>query len=145
MIDAIGNRQGYKELAEKLRDEANNYHNATDQERISQVIAHVEKLFESYQWARASTLIERLIKAEPGLLGWICVHSTDNGGDIHVRVWDSETATTAGDVVVSEIYVTTTRLGAHRHDTYPLPGIECAKGIYIEVVAGDCSIVIGYK
>ena len=86
-----------------------------------------------------------MIKAEPGLLGWVCVHSTDNGGDIHVRIWDSKTTDTTGDVVVSEIWVTTTRAGAHRHDTYLLPGVECAKGIYAEVTAGDCSVTLGYK
>ena len=65
MIDEIANRAGYKEFAQKLRAEANKYRDATDQERINQVISHIEKLFESYQWARASTLIERLIKDEP--------------------------------------------------------------------------------
>lgn len=65
IIDEIANRTGYKELAEQLRDEANKYRDATDQERIKQVIAHIEKLFENYQWAKASAQIERLIKAYP--------------------------------------------------------------------------------
>ncbi len=65
IIDEIANSTGYKELAEQLRAEADRYRDATDQERINQVIAHIEKLFEGYQWAKASALIERLIKAEP--------------------------------------------------------------------------------
>ena len=65
IIDEIANRSEYKELAEQLRTQADAYHNATDQERISQVIAHIEKLFEDCQWTKASTQIEGLIKAYP--------------------------------------------------------------------------------
>ena len=65
IIDEIAQRAEYKELAEQLRTEADKYHDATDQERTDQVIAHIEKLFESYQWAKANAQIERLIKAYP--------------------------------------------------------------------------------
>ncbi len=65
IIDEIACRPEYKELAEQLRAQATKYHDATDTERESQVIAHIEKLFESYQWAKASAQIERLIKAYP--------------------------------------------------------------------------------
>lgn len=65
MIDEIANRAGYEELAEQLRAQTNKYRDATDQERTKQVIAHIEKLFESYQWAEASTKIERLIETHP--------------------------------------------------------------------------------
>jgi outer membrane protein assembly factor BamD (BamD/ComL family) len=65
IIDEIAQRAEYKELAEQLRTEADKYHDATDQERTNQVIAHIEKHFESYQWAKASAQIERLIKAYP--------------------------------------------------------------------------------
>jgi outer membrane protein assembly factor BamD (BamD/ComL family) len=65
IIDEIAQRAEYKELAEQLRTEADKYHDATDHERTDQVIAHVEKLFESYQWAKASAQIERLIQAYP--------------------------------------------------------------------------------
>jgi len=65
IINEIANRSEYKELAEQLRTQADAYHNATDQERISQVIAHIEKLLEDCQWAKASVQIEGLIKAYP--------------------------------------------------------------------------------
>jgi len=65
IIDEIAHRAGYKELAEQLRDEADKYCDATDVERVNQVVAHVEKLFEDCQWARASAEIEKLIKAYP--------------------------------------------------------------------------------
>ena len=65
IIDEIAHSTEYQELAEQLRAEADRYRDATDAERINQVIAHIEKLFEGSQWAKASILIERLIKAEP--------------------------------------------------------------------------------
>jgi len=65
IIDEIAHRAGYKELAKQLRDEADKYCDATDVGRVNQVVAHVEKLFEDCQWAKASAEIEKLIKAYP--------------------------------------------------------------------------------
>jgi len=65
IIDEIAARTGYRSLAEQLRLQATRYQEATDQERINQVIEHIEKLFENYEWAKASMQIERLIKAAP--------------------------------------------------------------------------------
>jgi len=65
IIDEIARRVEYTGLAEQLRIQANNYRDATDAERVNQVIAHIEKLFESSQWAKASTQIERLIRDFP--------------------------------------------------------------------------------
>ena len=65
IIDEIARREEYKGLAEQLRAQANKYRDATDAERENQVIAHIEKLFESSQWAKASAQIERLIRAFP--------------------------------------------------------------------------------
>ncbi len=65
IIDEIAHSTIYQELTEQLRDDANKYRDATDTERVNQVIANIEKLFETYQWAKASTQIEKLIKAAP--------------------------------------------------------------------------------
>ncbi len=65
IIDEIAHTTIYRELAKKLRTEADRYKNATDQERINQVIVNIEKLLDNYQWARASSQIERLISARP--------------------------------------------------------------------------------
>jgi len=65
IIDEIAHRAGYKELAEQLRAEADKYRDATDTERMNQVITHIEKLLEDYQWAKASAQIEKLITAYP--------------------------------------------------------------------------------
>ena len=65
IIDEIAHSTIYHKLAQELRLEADKYRDATDAERENQVIAHIEKLFEVHQWAKASSLIERLIKAAP--------------------------------------------------------------------------------
>jgi len=65
MIDEIAHCPAYAELAEQLRQELNKHLDTADLERMKQDAAHIEKLFESYQWAEASVQIERLIKAYP--------------------------------------------------------------------------------
>ncbi len=65
IIDEIAHSTGYQELANQLRAEADKYHDATDIERVNQVIANIEKLFESFQWAKASAQIEKLIAVFP--------------------------------------------------------------------------------
>lgn len=65
IIDEVAKRPEYEDLAEQLRTWADKYHTASDQERISQVILHIEKLFDNCQWARASAQIEGLIGAYP--------------------------------------------------------------------------------
>lgn len=65
IIDEISHDTVYKGLAVQLRKEADKYCNATDNERENQVIAHIEKLFDNYQWAKASVLIEKLIASSP--------------------------------------------------------------------------------
>lgn len=65
IIDEIARHIEYASLAEQLRTQATDYRDATDAERVNQVIAHIEKLFESSQWAKASTQIERLIRDFP--------------------------------------------------------------------------------
>ena len=65
IINEIAKRPEYKELAEQLRVQTDRYHDATDQERLHQVIAHINKLIDDCQWGRASAQIEGLIKAHP--------------------------------------------------------------------------------
>lgn len=65
IIDEIAKRPEYSDLARQLRVQVEQYHTATDQERINQAIAHIEKLLDSCQWARAGTQIEGLLKVYP--------------------------------------------------------------------------------
>ena len=58
IINEIANHTEYIELAEELRLQAEQYHNATDQERLNQIIEHIEKLIDECQWSRASAQIE---------------------------------------------------------------------------------------
>jgi len=65
IIDEIAIRSEYSDLAEQLRVQVEQYHTSTDQERINQAIAHIERLLDNCHWARASTQIEGLVKAYP--------------------------------------------------------------------------------
>jgi len=65
LIAEIAKRPEYSDLAVQLKEQTEKYRTATDQERISQVIANVEKLIDRCQWARASSQIEELIKTYP--------------------------------------------------------------------------------
>ena len=65
IIAEIAERPEYRGLAEQLRAQSDRYHDATDQERVNQIIAHIDKLLDDYQWVRASAQIEGLIKTHP--------------------------------------------------------------------------------
>lgn len=65
IIDEIAKCPEYQELAEQLRTQAEKYCTANNQERMNQVIAHIEKVLGDCQWVRASAQIEGLIKAYP--------------------------------------------------------------------------------
>jgi type II secretory pathway component PulJ len=65
IVDEIENHSAYRLLAEELRRQVDNYRNATQEERIDQASAQVEKLFDACQWVKASLQIESLIRANP--------------------------------------------------------------------------------
>ncbi len=65
IVDEIAHSSPYKELAETLRKETDKYRNASDEERVNQVLAQIEKLFQTYQWAKAGARIEKLITDFP--------------------------------------------------------------------------------
>jgi hypothetical protein len=65
IVDEIENHSSYRLLAEELRKQVDNYRNATQEERIDQAIAQVQKLFDACQWVKASVQIESLIRANP--------------------------------------------------------------------------------
>lgn len=66
IIEEIEKHPEYCELAEELKEQADQYQNATEQERMNQIISHIEKLIDDAQWTRASAQIEGLVKANPG-------------------------------------------------------------------------------
>lgn len=66
IVDEITNHVGYRGFADELRQEVDKYRNATEEERIDQTIAHIEALFKSCQWPKASVQIEALIRMHPG-------------------------------------------------------------------------------
>lgn len=65
MIAAMGRLVEYKALAEQLRKAADRFRNATEEQRIEQVIAHINKLCEQRRWSQAEAQIDNLIKTFP--------------------------------------------------------------------------------
>jgi phosphopantetheine adenylyltransferase len=93
IVDEITNRSDHKALAQELRQQVDAYRNATEDERIDQAIAHIETLFNSSQWAKASVQIEALIKAHPHLekvkaLRQQLVDRKDEHKKILLAAWD---------------------------------------------------------
>ncbi len=66
IVDEIEHHSAYRLLAEELRRQVDSYRNATEDERVDQGIALVEKLFDAAQWVKASLQIESLIRLHPG-------------------------------------------------------------------------------
>jgi hypothetical protein len=65
MIEDIGKQKEYEELVAELKTTADTYRDATEQDRINQIISYIEKLFEQYQWVAAGVQIETIIKKYP--------------------------------------------------------------------------------
>lgn len=65
IINEIAQRPVYGELAQQLREQAEKYRTATDQERMNQMLAHIDKLLDECQWVRASAQVEEMIRAYP--------------------------------------------------------------------------------
>jgi adenylate kinase family enzyme len=65
MIAVMADIPRYSELAERLKRMAERYRSATEEGRVSQIIAHIEELFEQYLWSQAAVQIENLMKTFP--------------------------------------------------------------------------------
>jgi len=65
IIDEIAHSRIYLELVKQLHQEAEKYRNANEEERVNQIISHIDKLLDNHQWAKASIQIERLISTAP--------------------------------------------------------------------------------
>lgn len=93
IIDEIAKRPEYSDLAEQLKAQVEKYHKATDQERLKQAIAHIERLLDNCRWARASAQIEGLIKAYPDyekakLMRQILIDKKQQRKKILLAAWD---------------------------------------------------------
>ncbi|HIJ66873.1 MAG TPA: hypothetical protein HPP87_10355 [Planctomycetes bacterium] len=65
MIDEMAHRTAYQDLAQHLKKTTDKYRSATEEGRINQIIAHVDKLCEQSHWSQAAAVIERLITTFP--------------------------------------------------------------------------------
>lgn len=62
MIEAMEQTPHYQQLGAKLRKAAERYRTATEEGRISQVIAHIDLLLDQNRWAQAAAQIQNLVK-----------------------------------------------------------------------------------
>ena len=93
IIDEIAKRPEYSDLAGQLKTQVEKYHKATDQERLNQAGAHIERLLDNCRWARASAQIEGLIKAYPDyekakLMRQILLDKKQQRKKILLAAWD---------------------------------------------------------
>ncbi|MBE0537790.1 MAG: hypothetical protein IH624_19190 [Phycisphaerae bacterium] len=65
MVRAMAQTDKYRGLAEQLGKTADSYRNATEKERIGQVMSHIDGLCVQYRWNQAAAQIENLIQAFP--------------------------------------------------------------------------------
>lgn len=65
LIDEIGRRPEYQDLAEQLRTQADRFRQNLREQKIEPIIAQIERLLDEGQWSKASVQIEGLIKAYP--------------------------------------------------------------------------------
>ena len=65
MIEEIESKTDYANLAETLRKAADKYKNASESERIQQVVAHIENLAKNLHWDQAALQAERLAIQHP--------------------------------------------------------------------------------
>ena len=65
IIEGLTKLPQYEQLANQFKAEADKYRDATDQQRVDHAIAHIEELFDRFEWVKASIQIERLIKQYP--------------------------------------------------------------------------------
>ena len=65
LIDDIAVRREYRDLAERLRTQAQQLQGAAREDRIRQFVLQIEGLLADHHWSKASLQIEGLIKAFP--------------------------------------------------------------------------------
>ncbi len=65
MIEAVSKRTEYREMAEKLRADAEEYRNATEDNRIRKAAGHVERLISERQWTAAGAQIDTMLRTFP--------------------------------------------------------------------------------
>jgi hypothetical protein len=102
LIDEIGRSTGYQELAKNLKQQAENYRDSGDTDRINQVVEHINKLLDNCQWTKANLQIENLIKAAPNSekaksMRQVLVDRKDERKKVLLNAWDDAVRRNATD------------------------------------------------
>lgn len=89
---------------------------------------------------------DEVVKASAGVFAGILVTALDAGGDVDVIVYDSPDSTLTDDIAVARVTIpTTVALTQESIGDLSGPGIVMSKGIWVDVVAGDCQFLVYYK
>ena len=89
---------------------------------------------------------DAVIKATPGTLAGVVVTQTDTGGDVDVIIYDSPDSTLTDDIALCRITITSvTALTQGSFGGILGPGVVASKGLWLDVVAGDCQVIVYYK
>lgn len=65
LINEMERRFGYKQEAQKLREEVSQKREMTIEEKINEALSHIEKMMDEHRWDRAHVESERLTKLFP--------------------------------------------------------------------------------
>lgn len=65
LINEMERRFGYKQEAQKLREEVSQKREMTIEEKINEALSHIEKMMDEHRWERAQVESERLAKLFP--------------------------------------------------------------------------------
>jgi hypothetical protein len=65
LVDEVEKRFGYKEEADRIREEVDDARNSAIQSKLSEAIEMIESHFQSHEWDRAQSEIDRLLHALP--------------------------------------------------------------------------------
>lgn len=65
LIDEMERRFGYKEEADRVREELDDARNDKIQARLAEAVEMIESMFASHEWVRAQSEIDRLVNALP--------------------------------------------------------------------------------
>ena len=99
---------------------------------------------EAHHWSSSGAKIASgVLKGSAGVLGGVLVIALDDGGDIVVNVYDSPSA--AAGTLLATVHVTTKTAGAQASFGALSSGIIASEGIYLEVQAGDCMVIVYYS
>lgn len=117
IISQIEKLEPYHKLAAQLSDEVHQYIKATDNEKVTQVVSHIEDLLNQHLWIKASEQIEQLVRSAPNseqalLMRQKLIDKKQERKKILLNAWDDAVQRQATDRSIEilkelDLYLTT--------------------------------------